>query len=98
MAKGSVYGSERALIQDERSGLHLIRLTHSPCIATNLYFEMCAFSEDDQYLIVAAQRGAGRDAPWDLMRARCDGMELVQVTECDDLAGIVVSPVTDSVY
>jgi hypothetical protein len=97
MAKGTVYDCERAIMRDPRSGLRVIRLTHSPCIATNLYFEMCSFSEDDRYVVILAQRYAGRDTSWDLMRARTDGTELVQITDADDLHGIVVSPETDSI-
>ncbi len=94
MAKGSVYNSERAIWRDPRSGLRIIRLTHYSTISTNLYFEMCSFTEDDAYVVVLSQRGAGRDAPWDLMRARTDGTELVQMTACDAMAGAVVSPAT----
>jgi len=97
MAKGSVYGCERAIWRDPRSGLRIIRLTHYSTISTNLYFEMCSFTEDDAYVIVLSQRGAGRDAPWDLMRVRTDGTELVQMTACDAMAGIVVSPATHCV-
>lgn len=92
MAKGSVYEIERTFLRDPRSGLTILRLTHSSCIAQNLYFEMCSFTDDDRYVMVVSQRVAGRDAPWDIYRVRTDGMELVQVTECDDLSGIVFSP------
>jgi len=49
-------------------------------------------------VVFIGQRVACRDAPWDLFRARTDGMDLVQMTDCDDLAGIVVSPATGHVY
>ena len=98
MAKGSKYGPERAILKDPRSGLRVIRLTHHATISMNLYFEMCAFSADDQYVFFVSQRDAGRDAPWDLFRARTDGLELIQVTECDHIGGIVVSPATDCVF
>lgn len=89
MAKGTVYDSERAIFRDARSGLRVFRLTHGPCIATNLYFEMCSFTTDDRYVVFRSQRFAGRGAPFDLYRARTDGLELVQLTERDDLSGIV---------
>lgn len=89
---------ERGLLVDARSGLTIIRLTHGPTISTNLYFEMCSFTDDDSHLIFVSQRYGGRGAPWDLMRARSDGMELVQLTDCDDLFGIVMSPKTGYAY
>ena len=90
MAKGTVYPSERGIWRDPRSGLRIIRLTHSACISTNLYFEFCSFSPDDRYVVILSQRYAGRDAPWDVMRARTDGTELVQMTDTDTLGGAVV--------
>jgi hypothetical protein len=87
-----VYGPERAIFRDPRSGLRILRLTHYSSISMNLYFEMCAFTPDERHVVLLSQRGAGRDAPWDLMRARTDGMELVQMTEVDHIGGIVVSP------
>lgn len=92
MAKGTVYDSERALFRDARSGLRLIRITHGPCIATNLYFEMCSFTTDDKYVVFRAQRYAARNAPYDLYRARTDGLELMQLTEADDVSGIAFCP------
>ena len=94
MAKGTVYGSERALLRDARSGLQVIRLTHGPCISTNLYIEMCSFTSDDVYVIIRSQRYAGRDAPSDVFRAKTDGMELVQVTGGHDAGAgcVVVTP------
>ena len=97
MARHTSYGSERALFRDPRSGLRVIRLTHSPCISHNMYFEMCSFTADDEYVILRSQRYAGRDAPYDLLRARTDGMELLQLTEYDDLSGMVASPATGHV-
>ena len=97
MGKGSVYGSERAILHDARSGLRIVRLTHYSTISMNLYFEMDSFTEDEQFVVFLSQRGAGRDAPWDLFRGRTDGLELVQMTQCDDLAGIVVTPAAHSV-
>lgn len=97
MAKGTVYGPERAILRDPRSGLRIIRLTHYSTISMNLYFEMCSFTEDDQYVMLLSQRGAARDAPWDVFRARTEGLELLQLTECDDIAGVVVSPATHAV-
>ena len=85
MAKGSVYSSERAILRDARSGLRIFRLTHYPTISMCLYFEQCSFTEDEQYVVLFSQRTAGRDAPWDLMRAKSDGTQLVQLTDCDDL-------------
>jgi len=87
MAKGTLYPAERAFLRDPRSGLRIIRLTHHSTIAMNLYFEMCSFSLDETYVFFLAQRSAGRDAPWDLFRAKTDGMELVQVTEGDEVGG-----------
>jgi len=92
MAKGSVYGPERAILRDARSGLRVIRLTHCATISTNLYIEMGSFTDDDAYVVLRSQRGAGRDAPWDLFRARTDGLELVQMTDADDVEGACVSP------
>ncbi|MBI5095542.1 MAG: hypothetical protein HZB26_24305 [Candidatus Hydrogenedentes bacterium] len=92
MAKGTIYETERVFMRDPRSGLTVTRLTHSSCIAQNLYFEMCSFTKDDAYVVLISQRYAGRDAPWDLFRIRTDGHELIQLTECDDLSGIVFSP------
>lgn len=84
-------------MRDARSGLRITRLTHSPCISHNLYFEMCSFTADDGFVVFSGQRSACRDAPWDLFRATTDGSELVQLTEYDDLGGIVVSPATGHV-
>ncbi|MBN1352233.1 hypothetical protein JXJ21_22745 [candidate division KSB1 bacterium] len=98
MLKNKIYDSERAILRDPRSGLRIIRLSHGPCISMNMYFEMCSFTDDDSYVLFLSQRWAGRDAPFDLFRARTDGMELVQITEYDDLSGIVVSPVTNRVF
>ncbi len=98
MGKGSVYTPERAVLRDARSGLKIFRLTHSPCVSTNLYFEMCSFTEDDSHVVFISQRYAGRDAPFDLFRVQTDGMDLVQLTECDDLGGIVFSPATGHVF
>lgn len=98
MAKGSMYETERVFLKDPRSGLTVTRLTHSSCIAQNLYFEMCSFTEDDGYVVLRSQRYAGRDAPWDLFRVRTDGQELVQISECDDLSGIVFSPAKSSFF
>lgn len=98
MGRGDIYGPERAVLRDPRSGLRIIRLTHHSTISTNLYFEMCSFSRDDQYVVLLSERVAGRDAPWDLFRARTDGMELVQMTDADDVSGIVVSPAADAVF
>lgn len=92
MAKGSNYTSERAFFTDSVSGLRVTRLSHYACISTNLYFEMTSFTEDDAHVVFISQRGAGRDAPWDLFRVQTDGMALVQMTERDDLRGIVVCP------
>ncbi len=86
------------MLVDEKSGLRIIRLTHHSCISTNLYFEMCSFTADARYVLLMSQRGAGRDAPWDLFRARTDGMELVQMTEVDAMGGIVFSPETGAAY
>ena len=80
MAKGSVYGPERAFMRDPRSGLQIIRLTHHSSMSHNLYFEMCSFTEDEEHVLFLSERCAGRDTPRDLMRARTDGMELVQLT------------------
>lgn len=98
MPKGLVYGPERAIMRDPRSGLRIIRLTHHSTISANLYFEMCSFSTDDEYVFLISQRYAGRDAPWDLFRARTDGLELVQATDCDDIGGIAVSPEAGAVF
>jgi hypothetical protein len=98
MARGSKYGPERAIMRDPRSGLRIIRLTHCASISSNLYFEMCSFTKDEAFVVFISQRGAARDAPWDLFRARTDGLELVQLTDCDDLSGIVMSPKTDSAF
>ncbi len=98
MARGSVYAPERAIMRDSRSGLKVTRLTHGPTISTNLYFEMCAFSKNEQHVMFMAQRYAGRDAPFDLFRARTDGTELVQMTEYDDIHGVVVAPEREAVY
>jgi len=98
MGKGATYGPERAILRDPRSGLRIIRLTHYATISMNLYFEMCSFTEDDEYVILFSQRYAGRDAPWDLFRARTDGMELVQMTECDNPGGVVVSSAAGCVF
>ncbi len=97
MAKGTNYSSERAIFTDPQSGLRITRLTHSACIGSNLYFEMCSFTEDDSHVVLISQRGAGRDVPWDLFRVQTDGMELVQITERDDLSGIVFCPRLGSV-
>lgn len=94
MSKFKIYDSERSILRDARSGLKIIRLTTGPGVSMNLYFEMCSFTADDQYVVFLSQRWAGRDAPFDLFRARTDGMELLQLTDCDDLNGIVVSPET----
>ena len=98
MAKGSKYGPERAIMRDPRSGLRVIRLTHCASISSNLYFEMCSFTNDAAFVVFISQRGAARDAPWDLFRARTDGLELLQLTDCDDLSGIVMSPKTGSAF
>jgi len=98
MARGSKYGPERAILRDPRSGLRITRLTHYASISANLYFEMCSFTKDDAFVVFISQRGASRDAPWDLFRASTDGLELVQLTDCDDLSGIVASPKTDSAF
>lgn len=98
MSKFKIYDCERAILRDARSGVRIIRLTTGPCISMNLYFEMCSFTSDDQYVVFLSQRWAGRDASFDLFRARTDGLELVQLTECDDLNGIVVSPATNRVF
>lgn len=98
MAKGKVYQSERAIFTDPRSGLRIIRLTHYSTISMNCYFEMCSFTEDERYVVVLSQREAGRDAPWDLMRVRTDGMELVQLTECNGMAGMVVCPKANAAF
>ena len=98
MAKGSKYGPERAIMRDTRSGLRITRLTHCASISSNLYFEMCSFTRDDAFVVFISQRGASRDAPWDLFRASTDGLELVQLTDCDDLSGIVASPKTGSAF
>ncbi len=98
MSKGEIYPSERVIFQDPRSGLRVIRLTHGPCIASNLYFEMCSFTEDDRYVVFRSQRYAGRDAPWDLFRATTDGKELVQLTDHDTMNGIVFCPKTHAFY
>ena len=98
MAKHSEYTSERALLRDARSGLRIVRLTHGPCISHNLYFEMCSFTSDDSHVVFLSQRYAGRDAPQDLFRCGTDGMGLVQLTDCDDLSGVVVSPATNHVF
>ena len=92
MARGTIYDCERAIRRDPRSGLRIIQLTHHPSISTNMYFEMCSFTTDEQHVIVRSQRGAGRDDPWDLMRIRTDGTELVQMTDGDAIGGIVVAP------
>lgn len=98
MAKGKVYGPERAFIQDPRSGLRVTRLTHYSTISMTLYFEMCSFTEDEKYVVLLSQRYAGRDAPWDLMRAKTDGTELVQMTDSDEVQGIVVSPAANAAF
>lgn len=98
MAKGTNYGSERVIVTDPRSGLRVFRLSHGGCIGTNLYFEMGSFTSDERHVVFMSQRGAGRDAPWDLFRVQTDGMELTQVTDRDDLRGIVVCPALDSVF
>ena len=98
MGKHTEYGPERALFRDARSGLKIIRLTHGPAISQNLYFEMCSFTSDDRFVVFASQRYAGRDAPMDLFRCSTDGLVLQQLTELDDLAGVVVSHATDEVF
>lgn len=97
MAKGTNYGCERAIVTDPQSGLRIVRLTHYPTISTNLYFEMESFSEDERHVVFIAQRAASREAPWDLFRVQTDGLELVQMTDRDDLHGIVVSPALGAV-
>ncbi|HNR34282.1 MAG TPA: hypothetical protein PKO36_03820 [Candidatus Hydrogenedentes bacterium] len=92
MARGSVYGPERAIFTEPRSGLRIVQLTHHSTIAMNMYFEMCSFTEDERHVVLLAQRSACRDAPWDLLRARTDGSELVQLTECDAMGGAVICP------
>jgi hypothetical protein len=92
MAKGTNYSSERAIVTDAKSGLRVMRLAHYSCISTNLYFEMGSFTTDETHVVFISQRGAARDAPWDLFRVQTDGMELVQVTEREDLCGIAFSP------
>jgi len=98
MAKGTVFDPERIVLRDRRSDVNVICLTHHPTITSNLYFEMCSFTRDDRYVVVVAQRLAGREAPWDLLRARTDGLELVQLTDCDDLSGIAICPSRGSVF
>jgi len=98
MAKGSVCETERVFMTDPRSGVTVTRLTHYSCIAQNLYFEMQSFTLDEAYVTLISQRFAGRDAPWDLYRVRTDGHELVQLTECDDISGIVFSPVKSAFF
>ncbi|NIA13987.1 MAG: hypothetical protein GWP08_07895 [Nitrospiraceae bacterium] len=97
MARGTIYDPERVIRRDPRSGLRIIQLTHHPSISTNMYFEMCSFTTDEQHVIVRSQRGAGRDDPWDLMRIKTDGAELVQMTEDNAIGGIVVAPVSGCV-
>ena len=81
MARHTEYHPERFIYHDPVSGLRIIRLTHGPCISTNLYFEMTSFTADETHVAFLAQRYAGRDAPFDLFRVRTDGMELLQLTE-----------------
>lgn len=92
MARGSVYSPERAIMIEPRSGLRVVQLTHHSTIAMNMYFEMCSFTEDERHVVLLAQRSACRDAPWDLLRARTDGSELVQLTERDALGGAAICP------
>ncbi|MBI4558740.1 MAG: hypothetical protein HY706_14255, partial [Candidatus Hydrogenedentes bacterium] len=98
MAKGTLHDCERVFFRDPRSGLKITRLTHHPCISMNLYFEMCSFTEDDGHVVFLSQRYAGREAPFDLFRVQTNGMDLVQLTDCDDIGGIAVCPTTDSAY
>ena len=85
MAKGSVYGSERGMWRDVRSGLRIMRLTHGPCISTNLYFEFCSFSPDDAYVILLSQRQPHNRQG--CLRASCSAAAICQPAQLQRQAG-----------
>lgn len=91
MAKGPVQ-CERVRFEDPETGVMGWQLTSFPAHSAHFSYHQNNFTPDSKTLLVRSQRMAARDAPWDLYRVDADGLNLVQLTDSDDVRGAVMGP------
>jgi hypothetical protein len=91
MAKGTAYTWERQHFLDRKTGAPITQLTSFPSPTHAQPYYQNNFTPDGRTLLVRASRGASRDAPWDPFRVDADGSNLVQLTEHDDVRGLVMA-------
>jgi hypothetical protein len=81
--------SERIERIDPRTGIRVVQITSYPTPSEHLGYDWPSITPDNERVIIACQRHAGREAPWDLFRCDTDGLNLCQLTERPPEAGRV---------
>ncbi len=98
MAKGACYGSERRILQDEETGVTLIRLSGFPTINTHVYMHSRCFTFDSRDAVFYSNRLPSRDSPRDIFAVSTDGLRLRQLTDREGVGWMTCSPVERSVF
>ncbi len=98
MAKGSCYGSERRVFEDEETGVRIVRVSGFPTINHHVYMHSRCFTYDSRDVVFYSYRRMERDSPRDIFAASVDGMNLRQLTETQGVGWMNCSPVDRSVF
>jgi hypothetical protein len=91
MAKGQTYNHERIPRRDPTTGVEILQLTSFPVPSMALSYMSTCFTPDSRTLVFSSQREARRDSPFDLFRVDADGSRLTQLTDADNISGVLVS-------
>jgi hypothetical protein len=97
VAKGTHY-RERVRFDDPATGVQGWQLTSFPTHSQHFSYAQNNFAPDSKTLLVRSQRVVHRDAPWDLFSVDIEGLELVQLTDWDDVQAAVMGPDGKAVY
>ncbi len=75
------FGSERIQRVDQQTGIQVIQLTSYPSPSIHFSYNWPSVTGDGERVMLLAQRGCSRGAPWDIFRCDADGLNLFQLTE-----------------
>ena len=78
--------SERIQRVDPHTGIKVIQLLAYPTPSAHFLYDWPCITPDNGRVVLFCQRGAARQAPWDLFRVDADGLNLFQLTEAGERA------------
>ena len=79
--QGTIHQGESSDWVCPDTGAAFKQLTSASVHSRAFYFEQTSFTADDQTIVFASQRTAGRGVPWDFFRVDIDGKNLVQLSD-----------------